>query len=119
MKNKKDRGFTEGLSAFFASVKLTIVLLIALAATSIIGTVIPQNEDASAYFQRYGEVFYKIFKFLDIFDMYHSWWFQFLLLMLTINLVVCSFRRLPGVWRIVSVKTPKFSRKRFENIKNK
>lgn len=119
MKNKKDRGFTEGLSAFFASVKLTLVLLIALAATSIIGTVIPQNEDASAYFQRYGEVFYKIFKFLDIFDMYHSWWFQFLLLMLTINLVVCSFRRLPGVWKIVSVKAPKFSRKRFENIKNK
>ena len=37
----------------FASVKLTIVLLFSLAATSIIGTLIPQNEDPQAYFQAF------------------------------------------------------------------
>ncbi len=119
MKKEKEGSFTERIWSFFASVKLSVVLLIVLAATSIIGTVIPQNADPAGYFQSYGEVFCKIFKFLGLFDMYHSWWFLFILMMLTINLLVCSFKRLPTVWKIVSVKNPKFNKKRFNNIKRK
>ncbi len=74
---------------FFTSVRLTVVLLLSLAFTSIVGTVIPQNESPSAYFQEYGAFFYNLFDILDIFDMYHSWWFQLLLLLLNINLIVC------------------------------
>ena len=36
---------------FFTSVRLTIVILLTLAATSIIGTLIPQNQEPAAYFQ--------------------------------------------------------------------
>ncbi|MBW2645841.1 MAG: cytochrome c biogenesis protein ResB [Deltaproteobacteria bacterium] len=118
-KKKEEESFKERIWSFFASVKLSVVLLLVLAVTSIIGTVIPQNEDPASYFQRYGEALYKIFKFLGLFDMYHSWWFLFILMMLTINLVVCSFNRLPTVWRIVSVKNPKFNKKRFNNIRRK
>ena len=39
----------------FTSIKLTIVLLISLAATSIVGTLIPQNENPAAYVQAFGE----------------------------------------------------------------
>ena len=69
------------------SVKLTVVVLLSLAATSIVGTVIPQNESPDAYLREYGEFLYRIFSAFDIFDMYHSWWFQFLLLLLTMNVV--------------------------------
>ncbi|MBW2621009.1 MAG: cytochrome c biogenesis protein ResB, partial [Deltaproteobacteria bacterium] len=68
--------------------KLTVILLLSLAVTSIVGTIIPQNENPAAYFRAYGEFVYKLFDLLGIFDMYHSWWFQFLLLLLTINIVV-------------------------------
>ncbi|MBW2590545.1 MAG: cytochrome c biogenesis protein ResB [Deltaproteobacteria bacterium] len=70
--------------------KLTVILLLSLAVTSIVGTIIPQNENPAAYFRAYGEFVYKLFDLLGIFDMYHSWWFQFLLLLLTINIVVLS-----------------------------
>jgi cytochrome c biogenesis protein len=101
---------------FFSSVKLTIVLLLSLAATSIIGTLIPQNESPEEYFRAFGAVFYRIFDALDIFDMYHSWWFQVLLLMLTINVVVCSIDRLPGIWKVVRIKRPKLNPERLKNL---
>jgi len=100
-------------------VKLTVVLLLSLAATSIVGTIIPQNENPAAYFRAYGEFVYKLFDLLGIFDMYHSWWFQFLILLLTINIVVCSIDRLSATWKIVFVKNPKFNLSRFRKLSQK
>lgn len=108
-------GQTNRIWKFFTSVKLTVVLLLSLAATSIIGTLIPQNESPETYFRAFGAVFYRLFDALDLFDMYHSWWFQVLLLLLTMNVVVCSIDRLPGVWKVVRIKKPKFNPERLKN----
>ena len=108
---------------FFTSVKLTVVLLLSLAVTSIIGTLIPQSGTASEYFQKYGELWYKILSFLDsifeIFDMYHSWWFQILLLLLTINIIICSIDRIQATWKIIFVKVPRFNVSRFRRLEYK
>ena len=104
---------------FFSSVKLTVIVLIALALSSIIGTLIPQNQDPVAYVRAFGEFLYRIFHILDIFDMYHAWWFQFLLLLLTINIVVCSVDRLSATWKIVFVKNPSFKASRFKRLSQK
>ena len=104
---------------FFASVTLTIVLLFSLAATSIVGTLIPQNEDPAAYFKAFGEFLYRLFSVLDLFDMYHSWWFQLLLILLVINIIVCSIDRMSANRRILFVKKPSFNLPRFRNIKSK
>lgn len=108
---------------FFTSVKLTVVLLLSLAVTSIIGTLIPQSGTASEYFQKYGELRYKILSFLDsifeIFDMYHSWWFQILLLLLTINIIICSIDRIQATWKIIFVKVPRFNVSRFRRLEYK
>jgi len=104
---------------FFSSVKLTIVLLLSLAATSIIGTLIPQNEDPAAYFKAFGGFFYRLFNVLDVFDMYHSWWFQLLLILLVLNIVICSIDRMSANRRILFVKNPSFKLPRFRNIKHK
>ena len=101
------------------SVKLTVVLLLSLAVTSIVGTVIPQNVNPAAYFRAYGEFVYKLFDFLGIFDMYHSWWFQFLILLLTINIIVCSIDRLSATWKIIFVKNPSFNLSRFRKLSQK
>jgi len=100
-------------------VKLTIVVLISLAASSIVGTVIPQNEDPTAYVQAYGPFLYRVFDVLDLFDMYHSWWFQLLLLLLTANLTVCSIERLRATWKIIFVKDPTFQIARFRKLPHK
>lgn len=104
---------------FFTSIRLTVVLLISLAATSIIGTLIPQNEDPAAYVQAFGQFAYQLFSLLGIFDMYHSWWFQTLLLLLTVNIVVCSVDRLSATWKIIFAKNPSFSASRFKDLKNR
>ena len=104
---------------FFTSVKLTIVLLLSLATTSIIGTLIPQNEDPQAYFQAFGGVLYQVFNLLDLFDMYHSWWFQLLIILLTANIIVCSIDRMSSNRRILFVRNPSFNLARFRNLRQR
>lgn len=99
--------------------KLTVVLLLSIALTSIVGTIIPQNENPADYFRAYGKFLYKIFDVLDIFDMYHSWWFQLLLVLLTMNIIVCSIEHLSATLKIVFTKNPLFSLSRFRNLSQK
>ncbi|MBU4208445.1 MAG: cytochrome c biogenesis protein ResB [Proteobacteria bacterium] len=120
MKKKNESAdFFSRLWNFFASIRLTVVLLLSLAVTSMVGTFIPQNQSPAAYFHEYGEFFYKILSVLNIFDMYHSWWFQLLLLMLTINVIICSLNRFSTTWKIVFVKIPPFSVAKFRSLSTK
>lgn len=47
--------------------------------------------------------------------MYHAWWFQLLIVLLTVNIVVCSIDRLSTSWKIVFIKKPLFNLSRFRN----
>jgi len=100
-KKIEERSFFSILINFLSSLRLTIPLLILLAALSIIGTLITQNASKAEYLQRYSETTYAIFKGLGLFNMYHSWWFIGVLILLAINIIACSWKRLPGVWRQV------------------
>jgi cytochrome c biogenesis protein len=100
----------------FASVRLTIVLLTALAATSIVGTLIPQNLDAHVYADRFGETLYRFFAVLGVFDMYHAWWFELLLLALAANVVVCSIDRMSAARGILFVRRPRYAAARFRSV---
>ena len=90
--------------------------MLALAFTSIFGTIIPQNKSFTAYSREYSELFFKLFKALDLFDMYHSWWFQLLFFILTLNIIVCSIDRLSGTWKIV-FKKKNYNPSSFKNKK--
>jgi len=87
--------------SFFASVKLALVVLFCLATSSIIGTIIPQKKPMGDYVELYGENTAKLFQVLDFPDMYGSWWFVSLLVILCLNLIVCTLERLPNVWQII------------------
>jgi cytochrome c biogenesis protein len=93
-------GFAYKVWDFFCSLKLTIFLLIGLALTSIIGTVVQQGPQRE-YLATLSETKIRIYSALGFFDMYHSWWFILLLYLLTLNLICCSIKRLPRVWKIV------------------
>ncbi|MBS3919850.1 MAG: cytochrome c biogenesis protein ResB [Deltaproteobacteria bacterium] len=98
----KEKGIFDIVFDFFRSLKLTIFLLILLAILSIIGTLIKQNAPSGEYIQRYGIQLYNVLEFFNLFDMYHSWWFSAILLLLVFNLIACSLHRFPGVWRQIS-----------------
>ena len=100
--DQRESGFASIIYDLFRSVKLTIFLLILLAILSIIGTVITQNATRPEYIQRYGIGLYQVLNFFNLFDMYHSLWFEIILLLLVINLITCSVHRLPGIWRQIS-----------------
>jgi cytochrome c biogenesis protein len=103
---------------FFSSVKLAIFTLCSLAATSIIGTVIPQGESASFYVKNFGTKTAYFFQILDIPDMYYSWWFLGLLGILSTNLIICSLDRFPSVWKIITADNLAISPERVEKMSN-
>jgi cytochrome c biogenesis protein len=90
------------INDFLASVTLAISLLIALATTSIIGTVVLQKGQPEQYLSEYGPGVYKFFKFLALDDMYRSWWFLTLLVLLMMNITLCSIRRIPRAWQLMT-----------------
>lgn len=102
----RDSFFGE-IKSFFTSVRTTITLLFLLAATSIIGTVIPQG--APEQLSPAGPSFYyRLALILDLHNVYRSWWFILLLMVLSLNLLGCILRRLaaiPSEWKGTSRKT--------------
>jgi len=99
------RSFIESVWDFFCSLKLTIFLLISLALTSIIGTVLPQGQLPPEYLAQISPQKLKIYSSLGFYDMYHSWWFITLLYIFSLNLTCCSIKRLPHVLKFITEPT--------------
>ncbi len=85
---------------FFSSLKLAIVLLILLALLSVLGTLIPQGRSLEEYAVRYGAAA-GLLNTLQLTGLYHSFWYLALLLMLGLNITVCTLTRLGGKVRRV------------------
>ncbi|MEN8140017.1 MAG: cytochrome c biogenesis protein ResB [Thermodesulfobacteriota bacterium] len=102
---------------FLASVKLALFVLFLLAASSILGTLIPQGKGPTLYAAFYGSklaalmadpgelanILTRVTMLLGLDNMYHALWFQTLIGLLAVNLIVCSIDRLPAVWLMVSM----------------
>ncbi|MBV9923808.1 MAG: cytochrome c biogenesis protein ResB [Acidobacteria bacterium] len=89
-----------------SSVRFGIVLLVMLAAACMVGMLImQQNVDG---FDKYFAALTPASKFLlgklGIFDIYHAWYFNALLLVLSLNIVLASIDRFPGAWTFISRK---------------
>jgi len=78
---------------FLSSVKLAIVLIIIITIASVIGTLIPQLRSAEEYLARYGQISELLMR-LEITDLYHSWWFKVLLILFSLNIMICTLTRL-------------------------
>lgn len=115
---KKNHTIPDLIWQFFCSVKLTIYTLLLLAATSVIGTVILQNGTEQQYIKLYGAAWTNIIKVFNINNMYHAWWFLALIVILCINIVVCSIERLSFTWKTIFPKKLTFNKDRFRRLKN-
>src|SRR5207237_4774295 len=41
------------------------------------------------------------YRWFELYDLFHSWWFTLLLVSLALNLIACSVERLPRIWYMV------------------
>lgn len=86
---------------FFSSVKIGVTIIIMILVAAAIGTILPQvlyvpastEADIAAYYERVYGTFGKIYYELGLSDLYGSWWFQTLIGMLGISLIVASLDR--------------------------
>ncbi|WP_341302083.1 cytochrome c biogenesis protein ResB [Lysinibacillus sp. FSL H8-0500] len=85
---------------FFSSVKVGIALIIITLIAASIGTLLPQefyvkasDMEKGAYYEDVYGVFGKIYYALGLSDLYSSWWFQILVGMLAVSIIVASLDR--------------------------
>ena len=93
---KKDNIFKD-IWKLLHSMKFGIILLIIIGVSSIAGTLIPQDNIIGFYESTYGPTFFKIIKTFSLHKVYSSWWFITMVLVLSLNLTLCSIKRLPSI----------------------
>src|SRR5205085_10835284 len=81
---------------FFCSLRLTLANLLLLFLAMIAGTFVnPQNDSLAnierAFAGRPGLL--GTYRWLELYDLFHSWWFTALMLSLALNLIACSLER--------------------------
>ena len=80
---------------FLCSVKLAFIIIVLMAVACVVGTLILQMKPPEDYVSRYGNFFATLFQTIQFNDIFHSYWFAFLLVLLCVNLGCCTVKR----WR--------------------
>lgn len=94
----------EHLWRFFCSLRLTLANLLLLFLGMIAGTFVnPQNDSLANIEKAFAgrPAVLAAYRYFELYDLFHSWWFTALLLSLALNLVACSLERLPRIWYLV------------------
>jgi cytochrome c biogenesis protein len=83
------------------SIRTGIVLLIIVGLAVLAGTIILQRpiNDPAKLHQAYSPDVLRTLDALQLTDVFHSWWFIFLLALLAANIIVASLDRFPAAWR--------------------
>lgn len=120
MNKNKNRGYFDlmGVSLWnlFASLKLSVFLFSSITIGSIIGTFLPDRMGFIRFIQGKPAIVAKIIDFFQLTDVYSSWWFILLIILLGVNIICCSIERLPGVFKIVMKKPFPPSPPRIESL---
>ena len=89
---------------FFSSVRFGVTLLIILVILSMIGMlIVQQNVDGfDSYYASLTPAEKTVFGSLGFFDIYYSWYYNALLLVLSLNIVLASIDRFPAAWAYIA-----------------
>jgi cytochrome c biogenesis protein len=104
LKVKRDESFFSRFMKLLCSVRFGVILLIVLGSLCFLGMIImQQNVDGfEAYYGALTPAQKLVYGSLGLFDIYHSWYFNALLLVLSFNIVLSSIDRFPKTWTFVS-----------------
>src|SRR3954471_6383043 len=89
---------------FLSSVRFGVWLLVLLAAACMVGMLIVQQnvEGFDKYFAGLTPAQKVLYGKLGFFDIYHAWYFNGLLLILSLNIILSSIDNLPKAWTFIS-----------------
>ena len=99
---------------FFCSLRLTLANLLLLFLGMIAGTFVnPQNDSLANIERAFRDrpAVLAAYRYFELYDLFHSWWFTALLLSLALNLIACSLERLPRIWYLV-----KYPQRRLDHV---
>src|SRR5947199_5575307 len=89
-----------------SSVRFGVALLVLLAVACMIGMVIMQQsvQGFDKYYAELTPAQKMVYGSFGFFDIYHTWYFNILLLTLSLNIVLSSIDHLPKAWKFISQK---------------
>ena len=82
-----------------SSMRFAISLLTIISIASVIGTVLKQNEPMPNYVNQFGPFWFEIFDKLGLYNVYSSWWFLVILVVLIVSTSLCVVRNTPKMLR--------------------
>ena len=85
--------------SFIRSMRFGMILLLLVIACSLIGSLIPQGEPAMSYVRAYGAGTANLLISAGFTDIFHTWYFIGLEVLLCLNLILCSILRFPSAVR--------------------
>ena len=89
---------------FLSSVRFGVTLLCTLVVLSMIGMLIIQQnvQGFDVYYASLTPAEKLVYGSLGFFNIYYSWYFKFLLLVLSLNIILASIDRFPSAWAYIS-----------------
>lgn len=89
-----------------SSVRFGVILLVLLTVASMIGMIIMQQsvQGFDKYYMELTPAQKLVYGSLGFFDIYHTWYFNVLLMTLSLNIVLSSIDHLPRAWKFISQK---------------
>lgn len=87
----------------------------------VLGMFFDQTLNFHQQFQAYQErpLLRQILVFFEIGDVFHSWWFSIVVLLLALNLIACSIERLPPIWMDIRNPSKNIDDKKFLQLPNR
>lgn len=95
---------------FLSSTQLAVILLIVFTISSVLGTLLPQMTPdltgethirwLTLAHDKYGALT-DLYRTLGLFNVYRSAWFRLVVVVLVINVAVCTIDRFGGIWRAI------------------
>ncbi|HEY6328777.1 MAG TPA: cytochrome c biogenesis protein ResB [Blastocatellia bacterium] len=100
---KKQDTILDNVLALLSSTKFGVVMLTILLICSVIGMLIMQtvDQDFHKYYAKLTASQQVVYSALDLFDIYHSWYFDLLLSITGLNIILASIDRFPTAWQYV------------------
>src|SRR5215213_3744306 len=98
---QRTRPIGDRILDFLSSVRFGVSLLCILVVLSMIGMLIIQQnvQGFDAYYASLTPAEKLVYGWLGFFDIYYSWYFKLLLLILSLNITLASIDRFPSVWK--------------------
>jgi cytochrome c biogenesis protein len=113
---QQKKGFLDVLYQNLSSMRLTVSIFLTLAMCSIVGTLLPQGTSLQELEHQYSPAFSRFIETVGLNDLYRTGWFRAILLLLCVNLVICTLQRLPKTLRLLQHRDEQISPEKIEKF---